>query len=309
MDFTMFYDVNDKILMEGAIGERLKNEFGITYDPEGVAMANLVKDKAGRDALTALFNDYISVAEEYDLPLLIMTPTRRANKERIHDSIYDSNLLEDNVHFLRDLCESSDANVYLGGLMGCKGDAYSALDGLTTEEGYDFHKWQADRFCESGVDYLYAGIMPSIDEAIGMARAMASTGLPYIISFMLGDDGCLIDGTTLDDAIRLIDTEDFHQPVCYMSNCIHPTRLSTTLSKSFNRTERVKKRFRGVQVNSSPLSPEELDGCDQVCSSTADDLANGVETLNDFIDLKIVGGCCGTTKDHIEEFAKRLSSR
>lgn len=52
-------------------------------------------------------------------------------------------------------------------------------------------------FLEAKVDFLYAGIMPALVEAIGMARAMENTGLPYIISFMIRSDGKLIDGTTI----------------------------------------------------------------------------------------------------------------
>ena len=39
--------------MEGAIGERLKKEYGIVFD-DNVAMASLVYSKKGRDTLEAL---------------------------------------------------------------------------------------------------------------------------------------------------------------------------------------------------------------------------------------------------------------
>ena len=60
--------------------------------------------------------------------------------------------------------------------MGCRGDAYRADQALTPEEGESFHRWQAERFAGAGVDFLYAGIMPALPEAIGMAKAMAGTG-------------------------------------------------------------------------------------------------------------------------------------
>lgn len=63
---------------------------------------------------------------------------------------------------------------------------------------------QAGLFCDAGVDFLYAGIMPALPEAAGMARAHgAKPGVPYIISFTIQKDGRLIDGTTIHDAIAL----------------------------------------------------------------------------------------------------------
>ena len=55
------------------------------------------------------------------------------------------------------------------------------------------------------MDFLYAGIIPALSEAMGMAGAMADSGLPYIISFTIQEDGRLIDGTAIHDAITEID--------------------------------------------------------------------------------------------------------
>jgi S-methylmethionine-dependent homocysteine/selenocysteine methylase len=51
-------------------------------------------------------------------------------------------------------------------------------------------------------DFLYAGIMPALPEAVGMAQAMADSGLPYIISFMIRQDGRLLDGSTSNKAFE-----------------------------------------------------------------------------------------------------------
>jgi len=48
-----------------------------------------------------------------------------------------------------------------------------------------------------------------------MARAMAESNLPYIISFMVRKDGCLLDGTFISNAIEIIDNTVSPQPICY----------------------------------------------------------------------------------------------
>ena len=306
MDFMTCYSKTPSILMEGALGERIKREYGICID-ETLGMAGLVYDHGGRTALASIWNEYIGIADEYQMPLLVTTPTRKANRDRVLQSKYDGAIIADNIRMLSDIRQSSGKkDLYVGGLMGCKGDAYTARDALAEENACHFHSWQANLFKEAGADFLMAGIMPTLTEAAGMAKAMGETGIPYIISFMIRKNGKLIDGTTIHDAISQIDNSVSRKPVCYMSNCVHPKVLYEALSFEYNRSSLVKERLCGIQPNTSSLSPEELDGSDELISSDPVELAEDVLKLRDYIQLKIVGGCCGTDASHIREIAGRV---
>jgi S-methylmethionine-dependent homocysteine/selenocysteine methylase len=191
----------------------------------------------------------------------------------VERSEYSKDIIRDNVDLLKEFreekhsilgevkSEAHRSNIYVGALMGCKGDAYKASEVLSTEEAYEFHSWQAELFRKEKVDFLFAGIMPAMPEIIGMAKAMGDTGIPYIISLMIRDNGRLIDGTTIHDAIKTIEETVAVKPITYMTNCVHPTILRRALSQEFNQTELVKTHFKGLQANASPLSPEELDHC------------------------------------------------
>ena len=308
MDFQTCYQQSPVLLMEGAIGERLKREFNITMDPT-LVMANLVYQPEARQALRSIYMEYVGIAERYGLPFLATTPTRRANKERVGRSQYGETLFEENVRFLKEIREMSTVRMYVGGLMGCKGDAYKATGALSVAESWAFHSWEAGHFKAAGADFLFAGIMPTLPEAIGMAMAMEETGLPYIISFMIRHNGRLLDGTTIHDAIREIDAATTRKPICYMANCVHPTVLLEAATCKRNDTPLVKMRFRGIQANTSPLSPEELDNRPELLSSDALTLVDDMLRLSKHLDLKIVGGCCGTDGSHLEQIAKRFSDR
>jgi len=308
MNFEEIFYKDKLILMEGGLGERLKREYNIQMDND-IALAGHIYDDNKRQALTELFEQYISIAKEYDIPIMVTTPTRRANKERISCSIFkENNVIEDNVRFLKQLKEKTVAQVYIRGLMGCKGDAYSKGEHLSIESAFEFHSWQTKLFKKANVDFLYAGIMPTLPEAIGMAKAMESTELPYIISFMIKKDGKLLDGTTINDAIAAIDKYTTRKPLCYMTNCVHPKVLNSALSQEYNETLVVKERFKGIQSNTSELSPEELDNCKELKTSDSISLANDMINLYNKFNLKIFGGCCGTDNTHIQEIAKRLTS-
>ncbi|MDQ7094330.1 homocysteine S-methyltransferase family protein [Desulfosporosinus sp. PR] len=305
MSFVSCYKRSSIILMEGALGERLKREYNMPFN-DIVALADIIYRKGGKEALAELWNQYIDIAQKYNLPFIATTPTRRANKERVFRAGFSETIVLDNVSLLKQLRDTSDHEIYIGGLMGCKGDAYKATEILQVDEAQEFHSWQADLFMKAGVDFLFAGIMPSLSEAIGMAKAMEQTVLPYIISFMLGDNGKLPDGTTINDAILQIDNSVNQKPVCYMTNCIHPTILFKALSYDFNKTPLVKSRFHGIQANTSALSPEELDNSAELICSNPIELAWAVSKLRELISLKIAGGCCGTDNTHIDQIALHL---
>ena len=305
MNFRDCINQNQFILMEGALGERLKREYGIVFD-ELIAIAGLIYEEKGAFALNALWNEYLEIARKYGLPFIATTPTRRANRERIAKANCPETVIGDNVAFLKNIQRNCGIEMYVGGLMGCKGDAYTGEGALSEQEAFEFHKWTVEQFQKAGVDFLYAGIMPTLFEAAGLARAIDDTGLPYIISFTIQADGKLIDGTTITDAIRYIDRVTTNKPVCYMTNCVHPSIVCKALAQPFNQNETVKERFLGIQANTSPLSYAELDGAEELHCSEPEEFAEEMIKLQRVTDIKIWGGCCGTDHRHMEYLARKV---
>ncbi|MBP1754301.1 MAG: homocysteine S-methyltransferase [Firmicutes bacterium] len=310
MNLQECFRTQDTIMIEGALGVRLRGEYGVKSDPI-VANASLVYEDKAAEAMKEIYGQYIEIAERYHFPILLMTPTRRANRYNVERSSYGKEIIRDNVNLLKELRDKHVKNrndIYVGALMGCKGDAYKATEVLSEREAYEFHSWQAELFAAEQVDFLYAGIMPAMPEIIGMAQAMGATGIPYIISFMVRCNGRLIDGTTIHDAIQAVEETVGAKPMTYMANCLHPTNLGFALAQEFNQTELVRTRFTGIQANASQLTPEELDGSCEIITSDPVELAQRMIELRDEFKLKIYGGCCGTNQHHMEELAKRLSN-
>lgn len=313
MDFRSCYQSGRLIMTEGALGIRLRKEHGIVYDSE-VANASLIYREDARVAIEEITNQYLQIAGNYQLPMMFMTPTRRANRYHVEHSCYGDNIIEDNVIFYRGMIErfrqeqQLNTDLYLGGMMGCKGDAYKATEVLSTTEAKEFHSWQAQLFRKAKVDFLYAAIMPALSEAIGMAQAMEETGLPYIISLMIRANGRMIDGTSIHDAITAIEEAVKEKPIFYMTNCVHPSNVGKALAQEFNRTELVRSRFAGIQANASPMTPEELDGCCEIITSEPEELAEEMLKLYEKYNFRVLGGCCGTDDRHIEALAGRLAN-
>lgn len=309
MDFAACIRERNAILMEGALGERLKRDFGLAFDSH-VAMARLLYAPQGAAALRALWTEYQAIAQAHGLPFLATTPTRRANRERCRRAGCDGRVILDNVRFLRELWPEPHGEIYVGGLMGCRGDAYTGADAIPTAgDARDFHRWQADLFREAGVDFLYAGIMPTLPEATGMAQAMADTGLPYLISFTIRANGRLIDGTPISAAITHIDRAAERPPLCYMTNCVHPRITCTALRQACNRDEIIQRRFWGTQANTSLLPYDALDGASALQEAEPGEFAEDMLRLRQVVPIRIFGGCCGTDGRHMKELARRLASQ
>ena len=306
-DFVSCYEQSSIMLTEGAVGQRLEHEYGLIPDKDIMYAALIYSDK-GRIALENIYSEYLRIAEKYHLPILLMTNTRRANQERVTNSIYrDKNIMLDYTAFLKEIVSEFECEAYIGGMLGCKNDAYSGDQGLSVSDSVRFHSWEADMFGTAPIDYMFAGIMPSKYEAMGMAKVMERSLKPYIISLMINHDGVLLDGTSINDAIVAIDEAVIRKPVCYMTNCVHPAILKEALSKPFNQTDVVKSRFRGIQANAAYLEPHKLDNSKTLFSTSAVELIDEIESLQKMFPLKILGGCCGTDNTHIEELAKRFA--
>ncbi len=304
MQFEKYFNSRGFILTEGAIVERLKNEFNVTLNRH-INHAGIIYE--GPDILSKIYQEYIGIAHKFDIPIMLMTPTRKVNFETIKSSGFDKrDLIIDSCNFLKGIRSqypNFDDKIFIGGLLGCKGDAYQSADALDVDTSYAFHSLQVSEFTKGNVDFLFAGIMPALTEATGMAKAMAESGLPYIISFMVRKDGFLLDGTSMAEAIKVIDHAVNPQPICYMANCIHPSTLKMALDQEINQNSPYLKRFAGLQANASTLSPEELNNNTVLQVENFDEMVSEICSLIKTNDLKVLGGCCGTNEIFIEKLA------
>jgi S-methylmethionine-dependent homocysteine/selenocysteine methylase len=91
MSFVSCYETNPVILMEGALGERLKREYDLQPN-DAVAFADIIYRKGGKEALLELWKQYIDIAKINRLPFIATTPTRRANIERVAKGGYEKNI-------------------------------------------------------------------------------------------------------------------------------------------------------------------------------------------------------------------------
>ncbi len=304
-----FFNNSKCILGEGAVIERLKRDTDFELDPFIVNSAFIYDDKK-RTALDRIYRQYMDIAAEYDLPVIMSTPTWRASEQRIKEAGYESkDVNADNYRFLDFLRQSYgpfSSKILICGLMSCKEDAYKPEEALSIEEASEFHQWQAERLSNAGVDFTLAATLPALSEAKGLAHALSKTDTPYVISFVARPEGTMLDGTPLKQAVAEIDAEVNPKPAAFMLNCTHAAFAKSALMSETNSSDMVRKRMAGLFANTAALSPEDLNNSVELVEQEPEDFGRSVADLAVTPGLKMVGGCCGTDDRHIKALASHL---
>lgn len=301
-----FIEDNAFILMEAAIVEQLRRSGDVKLH-YSLLNAPLIYDRDGRLALKNLYQSYIDIANTAGVPFLMCTPTWRASKSRVYSSNASRSINSDASIFMKEIRDSqahATSIIKIGGMIGCKNDCYQPDEGLGITESQQFHAWQIDQLAYAGVDFLIAETLPNVEEANGIAKAMAKTGLPYIISFVINRNGYVLDGTSLSDAVNSIDSNTEVQPLAYMVNCAYPDFISAA-----EQPKALFSRLLGCQANASALDHCDLDNSDELSVEDVSEWGEEMLGLNRLYGMKILGGCCGTGSEHLRYLVENQVNR
>ena len=292
---------------EGSIIELLRRNSDVELDP-WILNSGLVFQPENQREMEAIYRSYLEIGRAHGFPMMLLTPTWRANPERARLAGYSdtAGLNGRNAAFLQSLGKSMGAygaRVFIGGLMGPKNDAYDPRQALGIQEAFDFHQAQAGFLAKAGVDFLIAETLPAVSEAIGLALAMKDFGLPYFLGFVLRETGTLLDGTPLNQAIEKIDAAASPAPAGYLATCTHPAVFDAAMAALGAKMDPMRDRILGIAANTSSKSPEELDGLDRLDAQDPESFGEVLAKTAEKHGLKIIAGCCGASPDHMAQTA------
>jgi homocysteine S-methyltransferase len=287
-------------LTDGGLETDLLFNRGIDL-PEFAAFPLLDTDD-GRAALRRYYNEYAGIAARVGATLLLETPTWRANPDHAavlgYDAVAVDRVNRQAVEFLAELAEArSDelAGWVVGGILGPRGDGYRSEGPIDPDQAAEYHRPQLAAFKSAGADRATALTLTEVGEAIGIVRAAKDVDMPVAIGFTVETDGRLPDGTTVSDAVAAVDIATESAAAYFLINCAHPTHISAGLEPGswIN-------RIGGLRVNASTMSHAELDEAEVLDDGDPQQLAADQKPLLDtFVNLEVVGGCCGTDARHV----------
>ena len=177
-----------KILAECAIAERLRRTPGIELHSTLFNTPLIYGASAPLAEMTAIYREYLSTAQSAKLPLLLTAPTWRLDPVRVAAADVPESINTDAVTYLTSVRDAfaSTQPVLVGALIGPQNDCYRPDLAPTTDAACTFHTAQITELAATQADFLLAQTLPSLPEALGIARAMSVTGKPFLISFCTG---------------------------------------------------------------------------------------------------------------------------
>lgn len=270
------------------------------FDLPEFASFPLLDTDEGRAALRDYYLEYADIAVRAGAPLLLETPTWRANPDHAALLGYDAAALDrvnrESVDFMAALASDRADDLVgweVGGVLGPRGDGYATAGPVDPDAAADYHRPQLASFAAAGASRVTALTLTEVGEAIGIARAAAEVGLPVAIGFTVETDGRLPDGTSLASAVDQVDR--VAPPAYYVINCAHPSHILADLTEGSWR-----ERVGGLRVNASTMSHAELDESETLDDGDPVQLAADQRPLVDaFPRLEVLGGCCGTDARHV----------
>lgn len=209
------------------------------------------------------------------------------------------------IEFYRDFAReygSAETPMLVGGAIGPRGDAYNIGRTPDAAEAEDYHSEQILTFRKAGADLVTAMTFSSVEEAIGLARAAKSAGMPVVVSFFVARGGRLKGGETLEEAITRVDAATGAAPAYFMINCTHPSEFEPGLTPGAW-TE----RLGGFMPNAVAMETLDLCKLGHLEDGDPDELGGQMAALaRRFPHVSVWGGCCGTDGRHIGQIARKV---
>jgi S-methylmethionine-dependent homocysteine/selenocysteine methylase len=174
------------------------------------------------------------------------------------------------------------------------------------DELHSAHGETTAQLAKGGVDLILLETMNTIREARIACEAARETGLPVWVSFVVGADARLLSGETLAEAVRAVERLG---PDVVLVNCGPPEDITTALAE----LRRHRKESVGAYAHIGKYNPPSWKaGFYPGFSHTeAWPPARYAATVEQWLEegAQVVGGCCGTTPDHIRALRSLLTDR
>ena len=271
------------LVADGAMGTALyaKGVFiNRCYDELNLSLPALVRD---------VHQDYAKAGAE-----ILETNTFGANRKRLAAFGFVEKLRLINQAGVRIAREAARETAFVAGAVGPLGIRLEPLGPTSLEEARAVFREQIQVLMESGVDLLILETfrdMSEVREAIYAAREVAGNDLALIVQVSIEDDGRLRDGTSTEDFTRRLD----ELPVDVIGlNCSSGPRVTLeTIEKMLAYTTKPLSAMPNAGL------PATIEGRNiYLCSPEY-----MAQYARRFLQagVKIVGGCCGTTAEHIKE--------
>lgn len=249
------------------------------------------------DEVRAIHAAYLSAGAD-----VVLTNTLGANAVRQKRSKLDpAALAAAGVRIAREAVAACGREAYVALDVGSLGEFLEPMGDLTEEEAVEFFRAPIEAGAAAGADCILIETMYDLNEALCAVRAAKTYGggLPVLCTLSYGESGRLMTGTTIEQAAAALEAAgaDAHG-----ANCgVGPEQLVHLLPRFLSSAH--------VPLLLKPNAGlPEMDGERTVYRVGPEAFAEKMKLLWGG-GVWGVGGCCGTTPEHIRALVTAVSAR
>ena len=286
--FHKILDSKPVLFADGATGTNLFSKgMEAGYSPElwNLEKPNIIKE---------LHEDFIKSGSD-----IILTNSFGANSSRLklHNLENDVDKLNfEAANLAKKAIVNNKDNLIVAGSIGPTGELFEPLGNLNKEEAISIFSKQSEFLFKGGVDIFWIETMSSLEEVEAAVLAVKKFKLPII---------CTMSFDTARKTMMGVDPIEFKKFAYdfkldgYGANCgVGPAELLDTVCDfNIEKSDKIP-----VVAKANCGIPELLDGKTHY-KAFPKTMANYSKLAKNF-NVKIIGGCCGTTADHVKEMVE-----
>ena len=280
--------IKQKILvLDGATGTNLQKA-GM---PTGVCPEKWILEH--KDIMLELQMNYINAGSN-----IIYAPTFSGNRIKLEEYGLDKDLEKMNLELValsKEAVAKTGYRAYVAGNLTMTGRQLYPIGKLSLEELIDVYKEQIAVLVKADVDLLVVETMMSLAEARAAVIAAKETcELPIVVSMTYNEDGRTLYGTPPEVAVTVL--QSLGVDAIGVNCSTGPAEMIPLVAKM--------KEYANIPILAKPNAgmPELIDG-ETVYAMTPEEFAEYGRQLVE-AGANLIGGCCGTTKDHISALAR-----
>ncbi len=202
----------------------------------------------------------------------------------------------------RDVADASGRLVIVAGSIGPTGEIMAPMGALTHEIAVELFHEQAEGLKEGGADVLWVETISAIEEYAAAAEAARLADMPWCGTMSFDTAGRTMMGVTSASLAALVETYE-NPPAAFGANCgVGASDLLRTVQGFAAQGSE-----RPVIAKGNAGIPKYVDG--HIHYDGTPDLMADYAVLARDSGATIIGGCCGTTPEHLAKMREALETR
>lgn len=233
---------------------------------------------------------------------IILTNTFGCNRQRLklhkaENRVYE--LAKRAAELARQTADAAAGPVVVAGSVGPTGELFVPLGELTHDAAVESFAEQITGLRDGGADVVWIETLSSTEELNAAAEASIKVGLPYVITCTFDTAGRTMMGVLPDELDGIVAGQPV-APLAIGANCgVGASDILVTLLAMQNATHTL--------VVKGNCGIPHFQGTECVYSGTPELMAK-YATLAIDAGARIVGGCCGTTPEHVAAMRAAIDS-